>query len=159
MHVPARTQASCDPCSAADLSDDWDMVVIRRHGAPPLRFAGRLFCHGHDGDASVRIWQARTGGFILAHSLETPGRETSSRHAEAEEVMLTLEAYCRGLDTAADLPMDMRTARRLHMADLLEDLARLSDWRRRFRALAGEVLDRFEQQLSADAAQQAGGMA
>jgi hypothetical protein len=88
------------------------MVVLRRLGGPPLRFAGRAPCASRDRDLSVRIWQAKTGGFVLAHSVEAPGAE------------------------AADMKLDLRSAGRLHVADLLEDLARLSDWRRRFRVLA-----------------------
>jgi hypothetical protein len=131
------------------MSGSWETVVIRRHGAPPLRFAGRAVCAESDRDLSVRIWRAKMGGFILAHSVETPGAETASRHAEAEGVMRTLESFCRDLDASGDMPIDLRKAGRLHAADLLEEMARLSDWRRRFRALAGEVLDAFDGKLGA----------
>jgi hypothetical protein len=156
--VQALTPASCDLPSDADPSDGWEMIVIRRHGAPPLRFAGRALCCGSDGDLSIRILQAKTGGFILAHSVETPGGETASRHALAEEAMLALEQYCRTLEAVDDIPIDVETSRRLHLADLLEEIARLFDWRRRFRTLAGETLDAFERRLDNVAPLQAGGL-
>ena len=156
--MQGRNPVSCDPQGEADSSDVWDTVVIRRHGAPPLRFAGRALCCGRDGDLSIRIWQAKAGGFILAHSVETPGGETASRHALAEEAMLALERYCRDLEAGEDIPVDIKPARRLHLADLLEEMARLSDWRRRFRNLAGATLDVFESRLETGTPKQAGGL-
>jgi hypothetical protein len=129
------------------------MVVVGRNGAPPLRFAGCVICSVSDGRMAIRIWRAKAGGFVLAHSIEAPGAETASRHALAEEVMLALEGYCRDLGGAGELPVDLQTFRRLHVADLLEEIARLSDWRRRFRNLVGEALDAFEDQLSAGSPQ------
>ena len=156
--MPAQNSATRDLCSQTDPSDGWDMVVIRRLGAPPLRFAGRAVCSGRDGDLAVRIWRARTGGFVLAHSVETPGVEAASRHARGEDVMLALETYCRDLDASGDLPVDLRAARQLQLLDLLEDMARMADRRRRFSALVGETLDAFETQVGARSLQHAGGV-
>ena len=102
-----------------------------------------------DGELAIRIWEAKAGGFVLAHSVETPGRGTASRHARPGEVMQALEDYCRELEAPHGLPLDPEAVRRLHVSDLLEEIARLSTWRRRFRDLAGETLDAFERRLQA----------
>ena len=154
--MPARTSANRDLCSEADLSDGWDMVVIRRLGAPPLRFAGRELCSGRDGDLAIRIWAAKTGGYVLSHGLPTPGTMTASRHAAADEVMAALEAFCRDVAEAGPLPLDLASARRLHLADLLEEIARQADWQRRFSRLVGETLDSFETCVLSDATRHAG---
>jgi hypothetical protein len=115
------------------------MVVVHRSAAPPLRFMGREVCGVADAGLWIRIWQVRSAGFVLAHGVEDGQR--ADRHPTAESAMAALEAYCARIEGLDDLP---ETPRRLHLSDLLEEAARLSQWRRRFRALAGEALDRFD---------------
>jgi hypothetical protein len=115
------------------------MVVVHRTAAPPLRFMGREVCRVEDAGLWVRIWQVRSAGFVLSHTMEDGQR--AERHPTVESAMTALEAFCAGIESLGDLPEDRP---RLHLVDLIEELARLSQWRRRFRALAGLALDRFD---------------
>jgi hypothetical protein len=139
--VPVPTQTAASPASDAMTGDalPWETVVARRRGAPPLRFAGREVCRVEEAGLFVRIWRARSGGFVMAHSVEDG--DTAERHATADAAMAALEGYCSALDDLGSLPEDLRAVRRLHLADLLDEVARLTLWRQRFRRLAGSALD------------------
>jgi hypothetical protein len=141
MPVPAMPAAS-DPSEVPGAADDWDMVAVHRRGAPPLRFAGREVCRAEDGGAWVRIWQVRSGGFVLAHAVEEG--QIAERFPSAEAAMTALEAYCARTDRLGNL---LEPPPRLDLADLLEEIARLMEWRRRFGVMAGEALDRFDSWL------------
>lgn len=136
--MPAMPAAT-DPSAAPGASGDWDMVVVQRTAAPPLRFMGRQVCGVEDGGLWVQIWQVRSAGFVLAHAAADGQR--ADRHPTAESAMAALEAYCAQIEGPDSLP---EAPWRLHLADLLEEVARLSQWRHRFRALAGQALDRFD---------------
>jgi hypothetical protein len=135
--VPVHA-ASSDREVASPVSGGWGTVVLQRRAAPPLRFTGRLVCAADDAGLWIRIWEVRSGGFVLSCSLENG--HAVDRHATAEDVMAAVEAFCGGLDR----PGDDRVPSRLHLADLLEEVARLALWRQRFRALAGQALDMFD---------------
>ncbi len=141
--MPALTAASCDP-SDDGRREDWTIVVLRRDGAPPIRFSGREIVRSRDGALAVGIWQTRTGGFVLSRSIGDGTGEVADRHATEEETMTALETFCRAMDTLLARPPDGRLAERLEVADLVEELAIRADRRRRFRILAGQALDTFD---------------
>ncbi len=130
--------ASSDPDVASPVPDGWGTIVLQRRAAPPLRFTGRLVCAAEEAGLWLRIWEVRSGGFVLSHSLEDG--HAVDRHPTAEDVMAAVEAFCSDLDRGGEA----RVPNRLHLADLLEEVARLALWRQRFRALAGEALDSFD---------------
>jgi hypothetical protein len=144
MPVPAMPAAT-SPSEAPGAPAGWDMVVVHRTAAPPLRFMGREVCRADDAGLWIRIWQVRSAGFVLAHAVENGQR--ADRHPSADSAMTALEAYCAHIDGLGDIP---EAPARLHLSDLLEEVARLSGWRRRFRVLAGQALDRFDAWLMAE---------
>jgi hypothetical protein len=141
--VPVLTAATCDR-SDADMRGDWTMIVLRRDGAPPIRFSGRPIVRVSDGAQSVGIWHARTGGFVLSRSTGDGTGEAAGRYATGDETMTALEAYCASLDRPGEMPADRKLAERLDIADLVEELALRSERRRSFRMLAGQALDAFD---------------
>lgn len=142
--MPRPTAATCVPAERAETPDDWTTVVVRQHGKPPMRFSGLELVGVDDGNLSIRIWQARKGGFVLAHAIGDGTGQTVARHATAGQAMAALEIYCRDFDTADATPAERASAERLDIADLLEEVALRSERRRRFRRLAGAALDLFD---------------
>ena len=138
------TAASCDPADLSKAQHDWTMVVLRQHGKPPIRFLGCALVAVADGMLFVRIWLAKSGGFVLSHSIGDGNGETVARHAKGGQIMADLEGYCRDLEESGLSPADRRTAGRLDIADLMEEVALRSERRRRFRMLAGAALDAFD---------------
>lgn len=131
--------AAVDPTDTPGALGAWDVIVVHRRGAPPLRFMGREVCRAEDVGVWVRFWQVRSGGFVLAHALEQG--QFADRYASTDAAMAALEAFCARIDTAGE-PADLPP--RLALADLLEEVARLTGWRRRFRLVAGRALDLFD---------------
>jgi hypothetical protein len=144
MPVPAMPAAT-SPSEVPRAPAGWDMVVVHRTAAPPLRFMGREVCRADDAGLWIRIWQVRSAGYVLAHTVEDGQR--ADRHHSADAAMTALESYCARIDSLGDLP---DSPSRLHLTDMFEEVARLSQWRRRFRALAGQALDRFDAWLLAE---------
>lgn len=120
------------------------MVVVRHHDKPPIRFLGREVVGLGDGNMSIRIWQAKTGGFVLAHALGDGSGQMVARHPTAGQAMTALEDYCRDLDADVAAPAGRPSAERLDIADLMEEVALRSERRRRFRRVAGAALDLFD---------------
>ena len=48
--------------------DPWAMRVVRRAGAPPLRFKGRQLFHCGLGALFVTLWRRKKGDFVLSYS-------------------------------------------------------------------------------------------
>jgi hypothetical protein len=137
--MPAATR---DPFEAPGAPGGWDRIVLQRSDAPPLRFMGRQVVRAEDRGIAVGIWQVKSGGFVLHHTLEAG--QMAERHATAEEAMTALEDYCAVLLAMGDLPGDPAARQRLHLVDLLEEVARTALWRQRFRTVAGAALDAFD---------------
>jgi hypothetical protein len=134
--------ANRDPFEAPGAPGGWDKVVLQRRDAPPLRFAGREVVRAEDRGIVVRIWQVKSGGFVLLHSRETG--QAAERHATVEDAMTALESYCGLLAAMGDAPEDATAPQRLHLVDLLEEVARTALWRQRFQMIAGTALDAFD---------------
>jgi hypothetical protein len=150
--MPAATR---DPSEPPGAPGGWDRIALQRCDAPPLRFTGREVVRAEDGDIAVCFWQVKSGGVVLLHALEAG--QAADRHATAEDAMTALERYCSLLDGMGDLPADAAARQRLHLVDLLEEVARMAAWRRRFQTVAGAALDAFENWAARQAMQETRG--
>ncbi|ETX29340.1 hypothetical protein [Roseivivax isoporae] len=100
--APIRRRVPDPPAAAG-----WDIVTLRRTGAPPIRFSGRrLFRHAQPVNAGeplfVELWRMRHGGFVAAHAL--PLAEGwgawALRTGSVAEAIAAVEECC--LEIAAD---------------------------------------------------------
>lgn len=102
-----ETDAEHDPAvpGDAEVEDpvEWEMHLVHRTGAPPLRFSGRLVYYDTMGDVEAEIyvglWEKRRNGFVIDHALPRelpPGRAAISVRSLPEAID-ALEAFCQAL--------------------------------------------------------------
>lgn len=114
-------------------------VMVRRIGAPPLRFKGRELARhvhkGKSGTASIVLWQSKTGVFVAsvasASFCDAASRET------LEDLIGWLEQACpaRGVHDPLE---GQRASDRTH-----PDMTAV-DSRQAVRILVGEALDHWD---------------
>lgn len=141
-----------DQPDADGIDADWQVCLIRREGAPPIRFTGRAVCVELEGDTAIRFWAVRSGGTFLEHTIWQNGSfgTAAKRHRSLEAAMSALEVYCRNIraDTTAMVLEPSCPGTTLPEAILL--LARRDEWVRRFLVLAGAALTRMDAAVALD---------
>ncbi|MXQ07952.1 hypothetical protein GQ651_08845 [Alphaproteobacteria bacterium GH1-50] len=113
--------------------------MVRRAGAPPLRFKGRALSRVQDGAgilaASITLWLKKSGGFVGV--AEAGDASHAASRADLGEMMDWLEEICEAGDTATDMePLAL-------VPSLAVD--RLTG--RNLRRLAGRALDDWDRLL------------
>ncbi len=106
-----------DPAPAAaapvDGPDPWQVQLLRRAGAPPIRFSGCCLCHhgarmGEE-EAWITLWRMRRGGFVVGFARpDGDGWQADALRApDLEAAMEGIESVCAALAAgpeAADVP-------------------------------------------------------
>lgn len=96
--------ASAPLTACAAPASVWDIQLVTRAGAPPLRFSGRLLsfhCLGVNSTAEyIKLWQMRRGGYILEHSVPTQGPKhtVTLSISSVAEAAADLESFCAELE-------------------------------------------------------------
>lgn len=81
----------------------WDLQMLARPGAPPLRFSGRLMSRdvlGRDlANGYINLWEMRRGGFVLEHSVPTqaPKNTVVISVESLAQACADLECFCAEL--------------------------------------------------------------
>ena len=94
-------------------SVDWGETMVRREGAPPLRFKGRVLsclkATGGPVPAAITLWSKKSGGYVgLAEAGE---RRQAASHHDLDDLMTWLEALCDRHDgTSEDDPLALTPA-------------------------------------------------
>lgn len=127
-----------DPC--------WDGIVLKRRGAPPLRFQGRrLARHAvglSDGRIQIDLWRRKTPGFVVG--LTSPIRLQAVSVPTLDAAMAWLEEQCSADVDASDFG-DISLQSMIDRAQVgLAERAAL-------RALAGDALDHWDRFVDAEA--------
>ncbi len=128
-------------------ANPWDIHLVRRTGAPPIRISGRpLFHHSKspylDAELFLSIFQLRKGGFVVSHSVlsQFEWESFALRVASLEDAMSAVESYCADL---ADLRETLGRETAVTVEGLIEAMTlyqRRTGQIRAFLALAGEAL-------------------
>ncbi|MEM7520407.1 MAG: hypothetical protein AAF307_05155 [Pseudomonadota bacterium] len=112
--MESTTHTSAQQGSVHGLAPtDWGMHMIRRSGAPPLRFSGRRISHhtlrAGIGQSYISLWEMRRRGYVLEHSIPTQGNGVSAVLSvpSVADAVAALDAFCDELsngpeDTAAE---------------------------------------------------------
>ena len=136
IHSKKATSKSDSAANFPKDAAEWPMCVVRRSGAPPLRFKGREISRRNLNpqvvDGCVTLWQRKTGGYVAAMTLG--GRRDAISSESLDKAMDWLEGHC-GLSAPAS-----KHALTVSMSDRLHDLIE----QRQLRLLVGGALDDWD---------------
>lgn len=143
----ASERTDCDARGGANLSyGDPEVVVLLRHGKPPLRFKGRRLTRhwislSVENQISVELWQQINKGFVISFTICDSGQlgRKSIQVTNCAEATDCLENVCANLNPIAvpvnerkwswaDLHMHLCFAQKFNLlvADVLADWHSLS---------------------------------
>lgn len=135
-----------DQLDADGMHANWQVCLIRREGAPPIRFTGRALCAECEDEIAIRFWAVRSGGTFLEHSVWRAGsiRTSAKRHRSADAAMTALEDYCRSLRMETAAMVLEPSCPGVTLPEAIVSLARREEWTRRFLIQAGSALARMD---------------
>lgn len=133
----ARSGIRSRGAPAGLAEDGWNQIMVRRPGAPPLRFKGREMaryasaCSG----SSITLWKRKTKGYVA--TVDAGEHVESASVGTLDDLMTWLEQACRPPAGSRDTigaflnstPARHAAARGLRVlaGRALDDLDRLSD--------------------------------
>ena len=119
------------------VDECWRQNMVRRAGAPPLRFKGRELARHADSwsgtDTSITLWKRKTRGYVV--SVDAGEVVDSVSLNTLDEVMTWLEQVC-----AQNSSFGQHTS----IGDFMTSTAAKADLSRRLRLLAGLALDHWD---------------
>lgn len=122
---------------------DWQIEVVTRTGAPPLRFAAHRLARDTCAESgqNVTLWARKGGGYVVAygryvHDIVTQFAETFSN---IDDAALHLEELCARRDILMPAQADLMTR-------LSWDMAQMA-YRQRFMVLVGNALAHWDDVL------------